>query len=204
MKKLIVVLISLVFVLNACTSAPATASPEMVQTAILQTVQAAFAPNNIEQTPALNGPTPTPEIGFARSRPAPLGDIVVAGDETIQVTNVIAPADSLVDSMNASLFPLTANQEYVGVEFSIACNKSQDQKCSGVDFQYSIVGSSGQIYNASVMQITDKRCIQCYDVFGGATSVGYVWFIVDKSETVLTVEANKGWGATLVYLQIKP
>ena len=154
-----------------------------------------------EPTPT-PGPTPTPEIGFARSRPVPLGNSIIVGDEAIQVTNVIAPADSLVDSVSAQMFPLAANQEYVAVEISIACNKTQDETCMGVDFRYSIVGSSGHLNDGTVIQVLNE-CIECDTVYGGATLKGYVVFIVDKSETNLVLVAKKDYETT-VYLLVKP
>ena len=153
-----------------------------------------------EPTPTF-GPTPTPEIGFARSRPAPLGDSIIVGDEAIHVANVIAPANNLVDSMSAQMFPLAANQEYVAVEISIVCNKTQDETCMGVDFSYSIVGSSGQVHDATVIQVLNE-CIQCDTVYGGGALKGYVVFIVDKSETNLVLVAERYPNS--VYLLVKP
>lgn len=159
---------------------------------------------------SMPGPSPTPEIGFARSRPVPLGNPIIISDETIQVTNVIAPADDLVDSsIYEQFYPRVANQEYVAVEISIACNKTQDETCRGVDFRYSIVGSSGHLNDGTAIQVLNE-CIECDTVYGGATLKGYVVFIVDKSETNLILVAKKGYDpfvgntGTTVYLLIKP
>jgi hypothetical protein len=100
------------------------------------------------------------------------------------------------------MFPLGANQEYVAVEISIECNKTQDETCMGVDFSYSIVGSSGQVFDNTVIQVLNE-CIECDTVYGGGTLKGYVVFIVDKSDTNLVLVAKKDYEPA-VYLLVKP
>jgi hypothetical protein len=149
-------------------------------------------------TPSL---TSSPALGFSRSNPAPLGTSVTLDKETIKINDLIDPADDLVDPYSAKMYPLGENQEYIAVGISIECNKSQDETCMGVDFSYSIVGSSGNLLKDTVIQVLDK-CIECDTVFGGGTLNGYVVFVVDKDETGLVLVAESQSGT--VYLLVRP
>jgi hypothetical protein len=161
-----------------------------------------MVPRVTGQTPSYNI-TSTPIVGFSKSNPAPFGKSIVIGYETIKVTKVIRPANDLVDEFDTQMYPLAAGQEYIAVRIAIECNKSQDETCMGVDFAYSIVGSSGQLVPNTVIQVLNE-CIDCEKVYGGGTLEGYVVFIIDQKETdlILVAEARMV-RLTAIYLSLE-
>jgi hypothetical protein len=131
-------------------------------------------------------PTATPgPTGSAQSNPAPFGTPVSINNMTLKVTGLIRPADDLVAQGNMFNAAPEAGKEYVFVNLSATCNRNANETCQINDFDFQIVGSSGQSQDAEIFLAGVSGLLEDGDFDGGTTKTGSVAFIVEKSETNL-------------------
>lgn len=129
-------------------------------------------------------PTPTEEkvLGLSRSNPAPVGSEIIADDMSLVILEVVRPADSIVAKGNMFNSTPEPGKEYLFVKLKITCMKSSDGKCSIYSSNYKIVTSTGNVVDPEWFIAGVSGLLETSDFFGGASTEGYVAFIIDKTE----------------------
>jgi len=140
---------------------------------------------NTPSDAAVSQSTATPELGAARSNPAPPGSEVVADDMRFVVTGITRPATSIVMAGNAFNTRPEEGQEYVFVGISVTCEKSTDVECSLLTLSLKLVGSKGIEYDFKWFVSGVDGLLEDTQFFGGATISGNIPFIIDADETDL-------------------
>jgi hypothetical protein len=130
--------------------------------------------------------TEQPALGTARSNPAPAGSEIIADGMAFTLTGSVRPATQTVMSANQFNSAPEADEEYVLVSVSIACQKTVDEKCSIFSSSFKMLGSSGitsepEIFVAGVPGLLDFNT----EFYGGASISGAIPFIVSTADTGL-------------------
>lgn len=137
-----------------------------------------------ENTTATN--TPVVEeapVGSSRLNPAPVGSEVTADDMAVLITEIVRPADSIVAQGNMFNSTPEAGKEYLFVKLKITCQKAASEKCSIFQGNYKLVTTSGNVVDAEWIVSGVSGMLESNELFGGASSEGYLAFIVDKTDT---------------------
>ena len=170
--KFIVIVTIFVFITMACggSSKPEVNTPQ----------------NNSE--PAQEQSTPIPEVGSARSNPAPIGSEVVADDIAFTITGTIRPANDIVVAGNMFNSTPEAGKEYIFVELNVVCKKSTDEKCSiNPTFNIKLIGSLGIEYDPDIFVSGVEGLMESTEFYGDASIKGYIPFVVGVGEADLVL-----------------
>lgn len=159
------------------------------------------APSNDSQ-PVQQQASPIPEVGSARSNPAPIGSEVVADNMAFTITGTIRPANDKVTAGNMFNSTPEAGQEYIFVELNVVCKKSTDEKCSiNPTFNMNLLGSLGIEYDPNIFISGVEGLMESTEFYGDASVKGYIPFIVGVGETDLVLLYDPFLGDTF-YLAI--
>jgi len=128
--------------------------------------------------------TPTKEapLGTRRDNPAPVGSEILTDNMSFMVIGVIRPADDIVKAGNMFNDAPDEGMEYMFVEISITCTKSDVDKCSFSTFDFKALGSKGILYDAEWFLAGIEKELESTEFYGGATVTGYVPFMVGIGE----------------------
>lgn len=204
MKKLLLALIALVFVLSACaTTTPATVSPSMIQTAIAQTmvgwIQVQATPNvgrSSTQLPTLIpkstltiGPTGTPELGSLQN-PYPMGfegsawktsNTGVRSDFTIKVLQIVRGTKAndymAPDYQVNAAQPPAPGMEWMLIQVDVALISGGELQSDGFDF---VTISDGQvIQQGSIAQYNGPYPALNVDLLSSGHETGWLYTTVN-------------------------
>lgn len=140
-------------------------------------------------------PTETPQpVGSARSNPAPPGFEVTLGSVTVSVGEVIRPATEIVMDANPFNTEPEEGQEYIFVEVITTCEEGQDDTCEIIGFEFSLIGSSGVVYEPEIFVAGVEGLYEGGEFFGGATRSGYMPFLIEQTETDLILKYEELFG----------
>jgi hypothetical protein len=157
----------------------AEAEPESAEEASIEEAQ----PDPTEAPP----PTEPAELGTSRTNPAPLASEVSVSDVTISITGATRPATDIIMAANMFNTEPETGQEYILVDLMVVCDVAGDETCSISPFNFSMVGSNGEIYDAEIFVAGLEGTLESTDIFGGATLEGSIPFIVGQGETNLVL-----------------
>ncbi len=171
-KPLLAVLSVLVIVTIACGSS----STPQVNT-----------PSNSSVSQPASPTTAGPQVGTARSNPAPVGSEVVADDMAFMVMEVVRPANEAVKAGNSFNSDPKPEMEYMLVKLQVTCKKTSDEKCSIFpDMNNKLIGDKGIEYDPEFVTGVEGE-LEATDFYGGATVSGYIPFMVGIGEGGLSL-----------------
>ena len=160
-------------------------------------------PSEEEESISQQEPTKQPEVGTARSNPAPVGSEVIVDDMAIEILDVIRPANDIIKAGNMFNTEPESDQEYVLVELQVTCKKSVDDQCSISSFwNISLIGSSGIAYDPEWLVSGVEGLLESIDFYGDATVSGYIPFIIKQSDTNLVLVYEPMLFGDTVYLAV--
>ena len=143
-----------------------------------------------QQNEAAQPPPPTQaqeaaEVpGSSRTNPAPVGQGIQVGEYALRVTQVVRPADNVVEAGNPFNSKPEAGQEYVQVVIDVACTAPANEKCMISPLNFKAVGSKGILRDAEIMVAGVDGQLETTQFYGGATLENKsIFFKVDKGET---------------------
>ena len=149
--------------------------------------------------------TSAPEVGTARSNPAPAGSQVVTDDMAFEITGYTRPADDIVMAGNPYNTAPEGDQEYIFVDVQISCQKTVDEKCTIYPTSsFSLIGSSGVVYDPEIVLAGVEGLFEILETefYGGSTVSGSLAFIVGQSDTNLVLIYDPLLGDTF-YLAVE-
>lgn len=162
-------------------------------------------PGGAESESVESAETSAPEVGTARSNPAPAGSQVVADDMAFEVTGFTRPADEIVSAGNMYNTAPEGDQEYIFVDVQITCQQSTDEKCTIYPTSsFSLIGSSGVVYDPEIMLAGVEGLFEVMDTefYGGSTVSGALAFIVGQADMGLVLIYDPFLGDTF-YLAVE-
>ena len=160
-------------------------------------------PSGEEEAPSQQEPTDLPEIGTARSNPAPAGSEVIVDDMALKILGVVRPADDIIEAGNMFNTEAESDQEYVLIELHVTCKKSIDDQCSISSYwNISLIGSSGIEYDPEWFVTGVEGLLESIDFYGDAVVSGYIPFIIKQSDTNLILVYEPILFGDTVYLAV--
>ena len=188
-------------VVGIATLACGGSSPQVSTPAPVGAVQPTLPP---AQEPTSPPPTPTvAPLGSTRSNPAPVGSEVRIDDYLIVVTEVVSPADDIVQQGNMFNTAAEQGKHYIFANTSVSCTLPADQSCTLSTFEFKVIDSAGIAHDSEFLLAGVTGLLEDGEFYGGATKSGYLPFIVpnDDAGLILHYEALIFGGEAFIALQ---
>lgn len=134
--------------------------------------------------------TPFPGVAFPTTAPpARIGVEVVAGNLAMKVTQVVRPADGIVNRASSRPVP-EANEEFVMVDIEVRCLSSASDTCYVTEFDFGITSSSGRDYTPEFSSAFSglQGLFEGGGIPPGESMAGSIVFILPRDEVGLVLE----------------
>lgn len=142
-------------------------------------------------------PPSTPRWGVV-----PPGEVVVAGWISLKVQGLTRPADRIVASANQFNPVAEPGNEYVLIETSITCLKSESEPCFVSPLiNFRLIGAATE-YTPEILLLDVPGLLEGGELQGGSTSTGDLAFEIDSEETHLTLMYETILGADRTFLAV--
>jgi hypothetical protein len=133
-------------------------------------------------------PVPTQAPMGTRSNPFGVGVIGAIRDGRFTVNRIERNATARVQQMNMFNEEPNAGQEWALVNVTFYCDLSADETCNTSVMQLELVGTLGKVYDYELLAVLDNKFGG--EVFGGGQTSGDIGFIIDTSDTNLSLAVN--------------
>lgn len=138
--------------------------------------------------PPTETPVPTQAPRGIRSNPYGIGELGSIRDGRFTVNKIERNATTRVKQMNMFNDDPEPGQEWVLVSVTFHCDLEADKTCNTSLMQLELVGNLGKVYNSQLFAVIDNKFGG--EVFGGGQITGDIGFIIDSSDTNLSVAVN--------------
>jgi hypothetical protein len=145
-------------------------------------------------------PTQTQRLGYTRSSPLPYGSVINTGGFTIQITEVVVPADAIVAAGNMFNSTPDPGMEYVQIKVELICTRSSNMACSFSTIDFSLIDSGGVVHDYPFVSGVANK-LESGEFYGGATKSGYLFFTTPIGDRGLVLKYSELFGA-VVYLSV--
>jgi hypothetical protein len=131
--------------------------------------------------------------GLEPAAAAPVGTAQNVGRLTIEVLNVIRPANHIADDGTFYTEP-ERGMEYLAVDISATCNAPADQSCNVSSLDFGAKGTMGEMYRGELMSTGISRGFESGTLPAGKSRSGYLLFEVARDDTELLMYYPMGAG----------
>ncbi len=173
------------------TTVPALSSPLPATATTPPTATTSPTATSIPPTPLPSPTIPTP------GSTVPFGQSGNLGNGTLRILSSTRAASSIIAQLGGQAPAPPANQEWVLVELILAC--SSGDNCTPPTSALSILGASGSSY--SIPTALQLDALFSPDVFASGQSWGYAGFLVNTSETSLSLVVTQNGQSVAFALQ---
>ena len=134
--------------------------------------------------------------GWEPAAAAPVGSAQTVGRLTIEVKNVIRPANHIADDATFYHEP-ERGIEYVAVDIKVGCEAPEGQTCSVSTLDFGSIGERGISYRAEMLTTGISHGFEAGSIPGGKSRSGYLLFEVARDDEGLVMVFPQGVGFTL-------
>lgn len=143
-------------------------------------------PTNTQPPSPTREPTQAPP--GTRSNPHGLSALGPIRDGRFTVNRIERNATARVKQMNMFNEDPNEGQEWVLVSVTFYCDLNAEETCNTSLMQLELVGNLGQVYDSEMFAVIDNAFGG--EVFGGGQTTGEVGFIIEASDTNLSLAVN--------------